>query len=104
MVVAEQDQDRDEFCPDPAHLRKSLPLPDQQGGTEKHSDYHRRPHDDPVQLVFHHMELGARRRICGLAVIDEQPRQIEQAGKPGHHEHNMYGLQEEIGAQNSVGL
>jgi hypothetical protein len=37
-----------------------------------------------------------RNRMTGLVsairVIDEQPRQIKQTGKPGHYENNVQGF------------
>jgi hypothetical protein len=30
-------------------------------------------------------------------VIDEQPRQVEDPGEPGHHEHDVKGLQPQHG-------
>ena len=37
-------------------------------------------------------------RIRGIRVIDEQARQIEQTGEPGHHRHDVKGLEPEQAA------
>ena len=54
---------------------------------------HRRIDDRPQQPALHHLE-GFRlpRARLGLAVIDEQPRQIEHAGHPGDDRDDVQGL------------
>src|SRR3981081_4678519 len=54
---------------------------------------HRRIDDRFQQPVFHHLEsLGLLRSGLGLAMIDEQPRQIEHAGHPGDDPDHMQGF------------
>jgi hypothetical protein len=48
---------------------------------------------DREQAPFHDAKALDADRIRGIRVIDEQPRQIEQAREPGHHRHDVKGLE-----------
>src|SRR5579871_133669 len=74
--------------------RRQVPAaePDQQQPEQPGRD-HRRVDDGLQQPPFHHLEgLGLRRALWRLAVIDEQPRQIEHAGHPRNHRDDVRGL------------
>ena len=54
-------------------------------------------HDAVKQLALHDLEALAAGVVVGHGVIDEQARQVEQAGEPGHHEDDVERLDDEHG-------
>ncbi len=71
--------------------------PDAEGG----GDHRAGGHDAPEQLALHDLEALIARLVTGLGVVDEQPRQVEQAREPGHHEDHVQGLGPQVGAHPS---
>src|SRR5215813_10980144 len=64
-----------------------------QGNAEEVRRRHGRVHDAPEQAPLHGLErLRLQRAQGGVAVIDEQTRQIEQARHPGDHADDVEGL------------
>src|SRR5262249_23170732 len=51
-----------------------------------------RRHDSPEELALHQLEALDGNPVLGRRVIDEQPRQVEQPGEPGHHENDVQRL------------
>src|SRR5687768_14136577 len=74
-------------------LEPAEPEPD----AEHDGEYSARRHDSPEQLALHHLEALEGDAVLRLRVVDEKPRQIEQAGEPGHHEDEVQRLDPEHG-------
>jgi len=55
---------------------------------EQHGEHRADTHDEE-QPALHRHEALQTRGIGGDRVVDVQPRQVEQPGEPGHHEHHV---------------
>src|SRR5690606_22415369 len=62
---------------------------------EPDGEHRARRHDAVVELALHHLEALDARRVARHRVVDEQARQVEQAGEPGHHEDDVEGFDPE---------
>jgi len=87
-VVREGEGDDGELRVQPGSGNAVAPQP----GAEDEGQHGPGGHDAPVELALHDFEALAARRVLGHRVIDEQARQVEQAGKPGDHEDDMQRL------------
>ncbi|MNC39139.1 hypothetical protein D3C75_877820 [compost metagenome] len=87
MVAGQQD--------DQGELGMQPPLAQPAGGEVQHPGAkhvggdHRRVHDAAVQLALHGHEAFLADAVLALGVVDEQPRQVEQAGEPADHADDM---------------
>jgi bacterioferritin len=87
-VVAGQRDDQHELGVQPARLQ--IAGDQQQDPGAGHADG---GHD--VEPALHHTEAPVARLIADLAVVDEQPWQVEQPGKPGDDKDDVKGLDPE---------
>jgi hypothetical protein len=55
-----------------------------------------RPYSLPVQPALHHHEPIVAHLIFGVGVINEKPREVEEAGEVGHYERDVDGFEPEI--------
>src|SRR3989344_328361 len=90
VVIADQDYHKGQFGMHPCTLSEvgAWVEADQPDAEHQGSD-HRRAHDAPVQLALHDTEAFLADGVFALSVIDEQARQVKQAGKPADHADDM---------------
>ncbi|MNV02355.1 hypothetical protein D3C71_925890 [compost metagenome] len=85
VVVADQQHDQGQFGVYPATLAEDAWIEVDEPAAEDQRGDHRRAHDAPVQLALHDAEAFLTDRVFTLCVVNEQARQVEQAGKPAHN-------------------
>lgn len=94
-VVGHQTGDKGQLCVQPPGLQGPPVKADlDQSGADGENGAD--GHDDP-EAPLHDFEALPRQPVCGCPVVDEKPGKIEQAGKPGHHEDDVKGLQYQHG-------
>ena len=96
-VVNEQQGDQPQFDLHPPPGEEVVQIVEQQPEAEQQRRRGRGRGDTPEQFAFHHDEAVAADRVLAHGVIDEEPRQIEQAGEPAHHGDDVEGLQPKHG-------
>src|SRR5262245_7630416 len=93
-VIADEQQRHDELCVHPAGAgADAVAEPEPQA--ERDREDRARRHDAEEELALHYLEALAALAVCGLRVIDEQPREVEQAREPRHHEDDVQRLDPE---------
>src|SRR5262245_4979657 len=91
QVIADEDRDQRELGVEPAAeraLEPAEPEPDAEGDGEHRA----RRHDSPEKLALHHLEALDGNPVLAHRVVDEEPRQVEEARGPGHHENEVQRL------------
>ena len=92
-VVGDEQRNQRDLGVQPAGRRLEPAEP--QPHPEHDGEHRAGRHDSPEQLALHQLEALERHAVLRLRVIDEQPRQIEQPGEPGHHEDEVQRLDPE---------
>jgi len=85
LLVADQPDDQRHLRPDPEAGGVCAPGFDEQPDAERQRGDHRRIHDDSIEFRLHDLEALPARGVGGGGVVNEQPRQVKQAGEPAHH-------------------
>ncbi len=94
-VVQDEQRDQRELRVQPAAgaAEPCQPQPQPEGEREDGA----RRHDAPEELALHELEALDGGPVARHRVVDEKPRQIEQAREPGHHEDDVQRLYPEHG-------
>ncbi|MDT4871341.1 hypothetical protein FQZ97_1064640 [compost metagenome] len=95
MVVADQQDHQGQLGVHPA-LGQPGGIEDEHPDAEDQGGEHRRQHDAAVELALHHAEAFAAGLVLAHRVVDEESRQVEQAGEPADHGDDVHGFEPEI--------
>ncbi|MNV86716.1 hypothetical protein D3C71_1807690 [compost metagenome] len=89
MVVADQQGHQGQLGVQPAAGGEQAGVEHQHPDAEHQGGDHRGAHDAAVQLALHDAEALAADGVFAHRVVDEQARQVEQAGEPADHADDM---------------
>ncbi|MNF91780.1 hypothetical protein D3C84_743950 [compost metagenome] len=88
MVIADQQHHQGELGVHPALAEKARGKAQQPDAEDQAGD-HRWQHDAAVQLALHDHEALLADAVLALCVVDEQARQVKQAGEPADYADDM---------------